>query len=274
MRTAGILFAGIATTFFTLLFVMGIRGNVNLLGFYVYSIFPIGALLVGWMAASGYLLVTRLTKFPISAGLHFLIITIHFASFFLMDYLYLTSKHLIHVQDGSPVGYWEYFDAIARSTTFRSQMSTNPSHSLGIFGYFFTFLKVFGFVSGTFFINAALDKSQICQSCNLCLEDKIIGVLPADQTRLPQTQECLNQLQDSLDNGDIETTIYLIEQNRMPDEEASEAIEVVRVRLNWCPGCYKGWFRAKEIGVEGEVLIEEELPPDQMVTLAVYKWTR
>jgi hypothetical protein len=273
MRIAGVLFAGIVTTFFTLLLVLSLKDTVNLLGFYFYYFLPVGAVLVGVLAALGYTTVARLTRTPISGSVMILIFLIHLSAYFLMDYLLFSSMKLVHVRDESPVGYWEYFDIVTRSISRRSSFTQTTGRSFGIFGYLFRALEIGGYLFALFAIDVKDKSSEVCQKCRRTYDEKIIAALPADPENIEKTQLVLDQLHDVLESGDTEALIELLGQSRLPESEAKERLDVVRVRLRWCPGCFEGTFLVRPVGVDVETLIDEPLPPDQMAPLTTVLWS-
>lgn len=60
--------------------------NINIQGFSVFYIFPIGAVAVGWLATSGLLVGTKLSKQPIRTWLVPVAVIIGLASFFTSNY--------------------------------------------------------------------------------------------------------------------------------------------------------------------------------------------
>jgi hypothetical protein len=161
-----VLASGLATTAFALLgvYLLDVKTkDCHIMGWYADYVLPAGAVMVGLVASSGYGLASWLTGTKITRALLWAVLGAQFLAYFAAQYIEFYNLHLIH-QDGSPVGFFEYFDVVARSFAWK-QHNGQFGAPLGIWGYAFRGLEIVGFVGGSLFAPLLLCKVPYCQSC-------------------------------------------------------------------------------------------------------------
>ena len=113
-----VLFYGLASTALALFGVYLLdrtTTDFHIMGWYANYVLPIGALIVGIVASSGYGLASWFSGIKITRGLLWLVLGLQFLAYFAAQYIEFKSLHLVHKTTGAPVGFFEYYDLVARS---------------------------------------------------------------------------------------------------------------------------------------------------------------
>jgi hypothetical protein len=176
-----VLYSGLATSALALLGVhlLGVyAADFNIMGWYADYLIPVGAMLVGVAASSGYGLASWLTGVKISHSLLWAVMLIQLLVYFAAQYIEFSHLHLIH-RDGRPVGFFEYYDIVARSFAWKHEHDGGSGEPLGVFGYFFRFLEIAGFVGGGLIVPAVLRKAPYCQACQRYMRTRALGTIAA-----------------------------------------------------------------------------------------------
>lgn len=269
MRTFVVLLSGIITTAITMVLMLFLRDSFNLMGFYLWHIVPVGAFLVGALAASGYSLAIKATRVQIRDGFLVLIVALHALAYFGSWYLtYLIVRSLPENQHLWK-GFWDFFGEMARSISFsRPHEPVNP---IGAWGYAVQFVEMLGFVAGALAIPFVFGNTPACPSCRRYHHQKSLGLLPAEgDTQISQTQTVLNKLQESLDSNNAQVFTELVETNANKKPTGDS----VSLKLAWCPNCHQGQFIARPIAADEEALIDEQLAPDFVKSLPLRRLAR
>jgi hypothetical protein len=175
-----VLISGLVTTVLTLLgiYVLDARTDFHIMGLYANYILPVGAILVGVAASSGYGLASWFSGVKITRSLLWLVLVLQLAAYFAAQYIEFNSRRLVHLRDGTPVGFIEYFDAAARAFAWK-QNDGSPGNPLGIWGYAFRGLEILGFAAGGLIVPLALRKKPYCQACQRYMRTRQLGLAPA-----------------------------------------------------------------------------------------------
>ncbi len=177
-----VLYSGLATSALALLGVHLLNvyaTDFNIMGWYADYLIPVGALLVGVAAASGYGLASWLTGVKISHSLLWAVMLIQLLVYFAAQYIEFSHPaYLIH-RDGRPVGFFEYYNFMARSFAWKHEHDGGSGEPLGIYGYFFRFLEIAGFVGGGLIVPAALRKTPYCQACRRYMRTRALSTIAA-----------------------------------------------------------------------------------------------
>ncbi len=171
--------AGLITTTLALLgvYLLNTHGGENIMGWYANYVIPIGAILVGLVAASGYGLASWFAGVKITKGLLWTIVFLQVAAYFAAQYIEYTAVKPVY-EDGSPVGFWTYFDAVTRAFAFKGH-DGKPGPELGMWGYGLRVLEVVGFVVGSLIVPIILWKKPYCNACQMYFRTKSLGLIPA-----------------------------------------------------------------------------------------------
>lgn len=179
--TSLVLISGLATTALTLLGVFLLEKNTDdfhIMGWYANYVLPVGALIVGVAASSGYGLASWFSGIKITRKLLWTVVILQFLAYFAAQYIEFQGLHLIHRSSGRPVSFLEYYDFAARSFAWK-QHDGSPGEPLGAWGYCFRALEVAGFVLGGLIVPLVLCKAPYCPQCQLYMKTRQLGLIPA-----------------------------------------------------------------------------------------------
>jgi hypothetical protein len=268
MRVFVVFFAGIVTTVVTMVLMLLLQDSFNLMGFYLWHVVPVGAICMGALAASGYVLAVKATRAQVRDSLFLLILGLHLLAYFgswFLEYRLLAPSY----KDGRSLTFWEFYGAMARAISFARH--NQPDNPIGVWGYGIRFLETVGFVSGALAVPMALGNTPACPNCRRFHHVKSLGLLPAEgETQITTTQAVLNQLQESLDSNNAQVFTELVETHA--DKKLTG--DSVSLRLAWCPGCHHGQFIARPMAADEDVLIDEQLTPDFVKALPLKRLAR
>lgn len=141
-------------------------------------VLPIGAVIVGVAASSGYGLSSYFSGVKITRSLLWIVVGLQLAAYIAAQYIEFANLHLIHRADNSPVGFFEYYDLVARSFAWK-QDNGHAGEPLGVWGYFFRGLEVIGFVAGGMIVPAVLRKAPYCADCQRYMKTRQLVLVPA-----------------------------------------------------------------------------------------------
>jgi hypothetical protein len=191
------LLAGAVTTALALGLAWGIdwvgKGDFTIIGLYAGGIFPVGALLLGMVAAVGYWAGARYTGTRITwqfvVGIGLIAILAHFA----MHYVeYKLQGPLVHRSTNTPVGFIEYHDLTTRAMRFKSTThkysatgggSSDDDAALGTLGYGVRALEIAGFAGGAMLVPLLLKRLKYCDLCQRYQRRTLIGKVPGSDDR-------------------------------------------------------------------------------------------
>ncbi len=175
-----VLYSGLATSALALLgvYLLDVSGSdFSIMGWYADYVLPIGALIVGVVASSGYGIASWVTGVKINRSLLWSVLAIQLLVYFAAQYIEFSHLKLIH-KDGRPVGFFEYYDFIARSFAWK-QDNGSMGQPLGAWGYCFRLLEIAGFAGGSLIVPAILLKAPYCQACQRYMGTRQLSLLAA-----------------------------------------------------------------------------------------------
>jgi hypothetical protein len=176
-----VLLCGLATTALTLLAVYildRLAPGFNIMGWYANKILPIGAIIVGVAACSGYGIAAWFSGLKISGRLVLTIFALQTCAYFGAQYIQFHGLHLIHDDTNTAVGFWEYFDLMARSFAWKQHDGTH-GEALGVFGYFFRVIEILGFSVGGLIVPIAMHSNPYCEKCLRYKRTRQLVYIPA-----------------------------------------------------------------------------------------------
>lgn len=165
--------AGAATTLVALAAVFALaHDGTNVMGWYANYVIPIGALLVGAVAASGYGIAAWYTGLKMTRRLVWSVVGQLLLSYFIAQY-----EEYRHMVPGGQIGFWTWFDAMTRAFSFASHDGT-PGSPFGAAGYAMRALEIGGFIAGGWAVPAALRSKPYCDPCRTYRRTKRIALMP------------------------------------------------------------------------------------------------
>lgn len=187
----GVVFAaGLVTSLATiaLVWVLGSSAELNVMGFYLWFIVPIGAIIAGLLAGSGYgiaarvlgvkvvvaaLVVIGVLQLLIYMGAKFAEYTFIFAELRNNPELMLAAATNPEAKAFLEMGFFEYFDFNTRSFAF------DEGDGMGAWGYAFRLLEIAGFVGGGIAPLMMSKGAAYCESCQQYMKTKPVAKIPA-----------------------------------------------------------------------------------------------
>jgi hypothetical protein len=176
-----VILSGLATTALALVgvYVLDVKAeDFHIMGWYADYVLPIGALIVGVVASSGYGVASWFSGVKITRSLLGIVLLLQIGAYFGAQYIEFKNLHLVHRHSGAAVGFFEYYDFVARSFAWK-QENGSAGEPLGVWGYFFRALEVVGFVAGGLIVPLVLRKAPYCAECQLYMKTRQLGLVPA-----------------------------------------------------------------------------------------------
>ena len=172
-----VLLGGIATTVLTVVlsYWLSTRFGFDAMGFYGWYVVPIGPILVGLLAGSGYGIVSRLTGFRIQKRTLWMLVGLQVLAYVAAQYAeYLSLRSAA----GAFPAFLPYVDLSTRAISFSSD--TGPAgQPLGALGYGVRLLDIVGVVGGALLIPAGMRAAAYCDDCGRYMTSRSLGILPA-----------------------------------------------------------------------------------------------
>jgi hypothetical protein len=150
---------GALTSIATLVGVFALANHgTNIMGWYANWIIPIGAVVVGMCAASGYAIAAWFTGLKMTRRLVLGVLALLALSYMLAQY---EEYRQLQLDD---VGFFTWFDAVTRAFSFEERNGT-PGSPFGLGGYFFRALELSGFALGGVLAPLVLRHKPHCERC-------------------------------------------------------------------------------------------------------------
>ncbi len=251
--------------------------DFNIMGFYYFYIFPVGALIVGMAAGSGYGLGSWWTGIRISRGLLLTVVLLQFLAYFAAQYivyLYLVDE------SGDEMGFLEFFDIVTRQFSFKEQHGDGYGDPMGAWGYAFRLLEIGGFVLGGMVAPLLLRSRSYCEQCQVYMRSRQLVLLPAGaEVKKIKRKDTNGQAAYEAENEEAwETGMRQLEQLRQHGEagRTAEFVKIldeyapdrktinklttrVPVHLDACPTCHQGLLRAVQLSGQGNKIQRKDL---------------
>jgi hypothetical protein len=176
-----VLVAGLVTTGLSLfgVYLLNFGASVNIMGWYANYVLPVGALLVGLAASSGYGLTSWLSGVKIRKRLLLTLIALQTIAYVLAQYIEFSSLGALYdINTGQQVGFTEYFHEITLSFAFKGR-GGQPGTPLGYWGYGLRALEVIGFVGGSLIVPGLLMRVPYCETCRLYMRTRELALFAA-----------------------------------------------------------------------------------------------
>lgn len=252
-----VIVAGLFTTAAALFFVQWLSGQVKdfeIMGLYWLFVVPVGAILVGIGAGSGYGFMSWRTGRKITGSLLVVILALLALGYVLAQWIEFDSLKL-------PVDFLTYFNVTTRGMTLTIGRSQTSTGSLGLLGYLFRLLELVGFSLGGLFIPILLRAKPYCGSCSMYMRRGSRWWLPAAvPTRKVSKKDpvAMNAYQQDMDEAhkkgigllnelvavvkESDTTSFrsVLEQNGLEVKEANKLPGSINLVLHTCPQCRSG----------------------------------
>lgn len=281
-----VLLGGLATTALTLYGVYLLDVNAtdfNIMGWYADYVIPVGALIVGVVAALGYGVVSWWSGTKIVRRLFWVVLFLQVCAYFAAQYIVFQNLHF-PADSQHPVGFLEYYDFTARSFAWK-QHDGSAGSPLGIWGYAFRLLEILGFAVGGLAVPALLFAKPYCTPCGRYMNIKSLGLLPASvapvkfkksdtegelahQAEQKRAFESAQQMIETLQRMGTERRTdefkNALDALKARRNEISKLPVRYRVSLISCKQCAAGWLSIWEMVGQGKQLKQTEIPITRM----------
>ena len=291
-----VLISGLTTTALALLGVYLLdrfTDDFHIMGWYGNYVIPAGALIVGLVASSGYGIASWTTGIKITRKLLVWVLVLQCAAYFAAKYIEFAQLELVYLKTNKPVGFFEYFDAMARSFAWK-QHNGSPGEALGLWGYCFRLLEIVGFAGGSLVVPALLRKVAYCADCQRYMKSRELGLIPASvrvkkvkksdtagqaahqaehQHALETGKQTLTTLGELASAGKADEFQKAINDLADGKKEAGKVPVRLSVHLVHCKRCFSGWLLAKMTTDHGNAMTIREfsktdLQPDFIRSVA------
>jgi hypothetical protein len=275
-----IILAGLATSTIVLaLLYAAAQANVVIMGWYVMPYIPVGAILAGLAAGSGYAVATVLKGVKVTAVMCVAIVVLQLGCYAAAQYLDYRVANPVY-QDGTPVGFLTYFDAVTRSFHSESEHGGKPGEPLGVWGYGIRALEMVGFGFGGLIGALIIRTLPYCQVCQQYMKSrKLIEIpssVPARKIKKKDTEAlAAHQAQQQAAHQKAHQTLQTLgalagegnhrEFQRVLGElaastkGASKLPRSVVLKMVWCRQCGKGYVRAAATDRARNKVVSSEL---------------
>lgn len=277
-----VILSGLATTALALLgvYILDVTAeDFHIMGWHADYVLPVGAIIVGVIASSGYGLASWSSGVKITKALLWIVLGLQFAAYVGAQYIEFKNLHLVHRADHSRVGFLEYYDAMARSFAWKED-NGKVGNTLGGWGYLFCGLEVVGFAAGGLIVPGLLRKAPYCAECQRYMKTKSLAYIPASvpakkvkksdaagqaayaaeqQKALEdgkQTVDAIQQLATSNNTADFQRKIEELKPGR---NQASRLPRRLVLQLVHCKSCHGGSLVVKMLTGQGKQLRQSEL---------------
>lgn len=290
-----VLLAGLVTTALSLGGIWAINRaapDVNVMGWYAYYVFPLGALMVGLAAGSGYGVASWLTGVRIRTGLLALVILLQVLAYFVATYIeYLQWVDQVTAAYGSApdLGFLGWFHELTVQFAFKKEKGGGLGAPMGMWGYAFRLLEVAGFAVGGILAPLFLKGRQYCEACQMYMRQVNLGLwpasLPAGKFKRKDTEgkaahaaeslavreqslTQLDELRQHAEAGRSGEFGELLEGHAADQKAYSKLPERLSLALWYCRGCNVGRMQAAILAGQGNQIKRVELgftPVDKSV---------
>lgn len=228
---------GLITTICVVLFVaaVGHFTGFNLFSFSLWLVVPVGALLCGALALSGFYIVSH--RVHLKARLWMFVPLISLAAFaylsiYYIEYIWMETTDGISVS--SFISFREYLDIAITSQTIYAGRGARAQADLGDAGYWFAALDFVGFVVGGAWIYIALQVSRACHTCGQYLRKR------GDRVRYFHSTEDADDYYSGLFNHPFDSHEFT-RRASLGDDKLDEKKPTMRIitQLHDCEGCHR-----------------------------------
>jgi hypothetical protein len=260
------------------------KGDFYIFGLLAWGIVPIGALMVGFAAASGYVLGAWFSGCRIRRSLMGVILAITLLAYVAMHYVEYRLR-------APAMGFAGYYDAMTRSMRFESTMNPRKPRmpfgpqeeeddSLGYLGYGVRLLEIAAFSTGALCAPLFLRKKRYCDLCQRYYKTRCLAVMPASMPikrklgvftppsvslggehvlRAEEAGAKVKELGRLLMAGEISTFNDRITEMKAGSRAARKLPRHVELLLSYCPQCRQGIFHPTFVtGLDRRSAIRQE----------------
>ncbi|MBI4230486.1 MAG: hypothetical protein HY608_06590 [Planctomycetes bacterium] len=261
-------------------------GDFNVMGWYANYIIPIGPILVGLVAGSGYGIASWIRGVKITRGLLAAVLLLQCATYAYAQFdEYRTFAPAY--EDGTPVPFTTYYDFVTRSIAFQS--GAKEGKPLGAIGYGVRFLELLGFVFGAVFAPIVLKSKPYCERCSRYMKTRAVALVPAglppkqfkkEEYEAAEAYRKEQQTAFARGRGEAQGLLAAVLAGRMEEahrlcaaapvrKEIRQLTGRVAIDLSRCPSCSGGLLLARVFSGQGKDLRIESIGTVPLAPVAV-----
>jgi hypothetical protein len=274
-RTILVFACGLLTSIVTLLgvYLVRVEAQANVMGWYFWGI-PVGAVLVGMTASSGYALAAWYSGSRIRKSLMLSVALVQLLAYFAANYLEFQAAGPFASSRGGEMGFLEYYDATTRAMTFQETtraMTSRDNRRLGVRGYLFRFGEILGFLVGNCGVLAMIASIPFCELCERYLKRSMLAFVVPES--MPAEFEELARMGRDKDIPGFATWLA----NRRRTNEANGQLKHRgKAQMVYCVQCASGYLEFTELhgtGSQEQVLSvrKMDLDPEVVKNLVAQK---
>jgi hypothetical protein len=152
---------------------MASRSGENIMGWYADYVLPVGAVLVGLVASSGFCIASYVSGTKVTGLLMLAVVGMLLAGYLAAQYV----EFLLLIPSGAEIGFFDYYDSVTRS--FHWVEHGTPGSPMGSIGYLLRAGETLGFVGGGVLIPIALRRLPYCEACAAYMRSPVVARIPA-----------------------------------------------------------------------------------------------
>ncbi|MBW1808421.1 MAG: hypothetical protein JRJ87_09530 [Deltaproteobacteria bacterium] len=276
-----VIIGGLITTGLALLGVWAANqssDDFNIMSWYAYYIIPIGALLIGIVAGSGYGIASWLTGVRISSTLLLTVVVLQILAYFAAQYIEYLQLLSVYGAEGQ-MSFFEYFDITTRAFAWQSKDGSAGS-TLGGWGYLWRCLEIAGFTFGGLIVPLFLKAKPYCSDCQRYMRTRNLILLPAgivpkkikkkdfdgradyerdSESAFVEGIQIFENLKAAAAEGQTSKFNDIIS-TYAPDKKTIAKLNTrITVILSNCPACYVGLLRAASLTGQGDKISRQDL---------------
>ncbi|MBV9227030.1 MAG: hypothetical protein JOY85_23590 [Acidobacteriaceae bacterium] len=185
-----------------LLALIEFKFGIALYSFMWWFVIPVGALLAGFAAASGYYFGAKTFHHRPTRLLVFNMISVAVTTYFVINYLNYSLLQIDGHPASSLVSFGQYMDVLLSHQSLALRIrgaKVGETGDLGAFGYIVALLQILGFAVGGLAVYGNLRSNPYCGKCNKYL--KVISSIMRHASDAEQIQRVYNRVLTELQNG-------------------------------------------------------------------------
>jgi hypothetical protein len=246
----------------------------NVMGWYADYVLPVGALLVGLVASSGFGIASYGSGTKISGYLLVAVAALLIGGYWLAQYMEfrLAFPDGAVLANGQPAGFLDYYDAVTRSFNWVEHGKSGAP--LGAFGYLLRVGEIVGFTGGGIIVPSLLRKVPYCETCRMYMRSRLVARIAAgirgkkiNAKRRPQeAQEQDERAKKAFEGGqaglkaifaaaakDGSALAQTISEFGPPKAKGVDKLSArIWVKLVYCRRCHQGELRANLVTGQGQ----------------------
>jgi hypothetical protein len=257
--------------------------DFSIMGWYWWYVIPVGAIIVGTLAGSGFGIASWFTGVKISRGLLVVVLLLQAAGYVTAEYIEYRDVRQAFVDEGydeaEMPSFVEYYDFKARSFAWKAKNSKEFGEPLGAMGYVFVLLGAAGFILSGLIAPVVLRAMPYCENCQRYMSTKSLGMLPASvavrkipkgdaaaQQAYEQEQAAAGEASDAavqrLVNAATTNNAQAFKQELAaagPLKEVGKLPVRVEVSMVYCKSCESGYVQPTLLAGQGDQVSKTSL---------------